>query len=196
MTSSGQGRSEVTVVVFLADLDADHERQTADAILQQFDGDVNSGLLTVLWVSATTQSAIRSQLLNIIRLLIESHLRDMTASCDCENYYGFTDIISSRFWLDWFCSISIRTFSFPYSRNLESDAIMTSWLSDNSVNAWTVECLNYLLLFLSFSGFYYWIHETRTVVIDDFGVCLSRGFAVQTRLSGSRSYLEWRLLGP
>jgi len=49
MTSSE--RSEVKVVVFLADLDADHKRQTADAILQQFETHVNSGLLTVLRVS-------------------------------------------------------------------------------------------------------------------------------------------------
>jgi len=46
------------------------------------------------------------------------------------------------------------------------------------------------------------MHEMRTIVIIDLwayvslSVWLSRGFAVQTRLNGSRSCLWWRLLGP
>jgi len=48
MTSSE--RSEVKVVVFLADPDADYNRQTADDIVQQFGVHVESGLLTLLRV--------------------------------------------------------------------------------------------------------------------------------------------------
>jgi len=42
------------------------------------------------------------------------------------------------------------------------------------------------------------MHKVQTIAIDDPGrlsVCLSRGFAVQTRINGSRSCLVWRLKG-
>ena len=48
MTSSE--RSEVKVVVFLADLDPAYNQRTADVILKQFGDDVNSGLMTILRV--------------------------------------------------------------------------------------------------------------------------------------------------
>ena len=48
MTSSE--RSEVKVVVFLADLDPTYNERTVDVLLQQYGDDVNSGLVTVLRV--------------------------------------------------------------------------------------------------------------------------------------------------
>jgi len=48
MTSSE--RSEVKVVVFLADLDATYNRQTADDIMRHYSDHINSGLLTILRV--------------------------------------------------------------------------------------------------------------------------------------------------
>ena len=43
-------RSEVKVVVFLADLDPTYNNRTAEAILRQYEAEVHSGLLTILRV--------------------------------------------------------------------------------------------------------------------------------------------------